>query len=113
MSDDIRNKLVITELNADMKRELFNCTNKKVNKFLKENAITVDHSLSTIRFKVENRTGDRHDTHMEIITSPDSMVEVWHDSVKIRPLKTSGKKSVFELDITGNTHNIEIGYTSI
>ena len=80
--------------------------------FLKENIITVDRSLRTIRFKVENRTGDIHNTHMEIITIPGNSVEVWQDRVKIRPLKISGTKSLFELDITGNEHNIEIVYTS-
>ncbi|MHA1381357.1 MAG: hypothetical protein ACTSRG_23560 [Candidatus Helarchaeota archaeon] len=45
MSAVIRDKLVITELTTEMKIDSFNCTNKKVNDFLKTNAISNQEKL--------------------------------------------------------------------
>ncbi len=76
--------------------------------FLNGDQITIDNSLNTIGFKVENRSGDKHNTHLEIITLPAGTIEVRMDNRKLQPVKISDTKLLFDLDIIDRTHYIEI-----
>ncbi|HCC72125.1 MAG TPA: hypothetical protein DEQ09_13380 [Bacteroidales bacterium] len=80
--------------------------------FLKDDKITIDNSLNTIGFKIENRSGDKHNTHLVVITLPASTIEVRLDNRKLKPVKISDTKLLFDLDIIDRTHNIEIIFSA-
>ena len=65
--------------------------------FLKDDPITVDSSLSKIKFKIENRSGDSHITRIEVTTKKDSYLEFRLDGKKLNPEKICKSCGVIHL----------------
>lgn len=81
--------------------------------FLKDEPVLVDKSLGKIKFKIENRSGDRHITRIEISTKTDSFLEFSLDGKNLKPEKISKGKFIVNLDIINQSHEAEILYSPV
>jgi hypothetical protein len=70
--------------------------------FAKGRPITLDGSLSRVAFKVENRSGDTHQTQLEITASGDAAYEVTVDNRRLQAVRTaSGMRVEIPISATG------------
>lgn len=78
--------------------------------FLKDDPIIIDRSLNRIQFKVENRSNNKHKTAIEVTSRSDRSLEFMLDGKKIGSEKISARKYLLNLDISNQTHDMEILY---
>lgn len=76
--------------------------------FQKDEVIIVNRSLNEINFKVENRSGDRHITRLEVSSSDCADIELKVNGKRIQAERVSDSIYLFDLNIFNKSHDVEL-----
>mgnify|MGYP003943812669 CR=1 FL=1 len=78
--------------------------------FVSEQEIIIERSLKNLRFKIENRTGDRHTTRMKVFAPNSTVINLTMDGNKIEMVKKDQGTYQTDLPISQPQHLIELRY---